>query len=689
VTRDIFGNVSGFSKIVFYCAAVATVAVFVWGFRRRVRLWRLGKPVADAIGWRIATRNVLRYALLQERVRGRGTASAAHALLFGGFFVLFVGTVLIAVEHVLATALGRPAGSPVFHKGWYYILFEVVLDSAGLSLLAGCALFARRRLRGAKEPGRELRDGLVLGLLGSIGVTGYAVEGLRILYDQAPLSGVSYVGYSVARLLETASLTPVAAASAHVALWWTHAALSLTLIALFPWCRLLHGLAGAVRLAAGVEQLGRLSDVSIAQVEETGEIGVTRVEQFTRRQLIELDACVSCGRCEEQCPAFEAGKPLSPRNVVQDIRRHLETVASLRGKSGAVAERDLAGQSLLGDVIAEETLWSCTACSACVDVCPLGVSPLGFLFEMRRGAIADGKLRGSPAAALAKTGRSGNPWGLPVQDRLEWAADVNVPTVEDNPDFEVLYWVGCASAYDRRLQRVANSVVKLLTAARVNFAVLGRRERCTGEAARRMGDELLFQQLATENLATFSRVGLDQVNRRIVSHCPHCVNSFRLDYVHQGVKLNAVHHSEFLAELVRSGRLTFPPGMSATKSVTFHDPCYLARVWNVTDAPRQLIELSTAPGGFAEMPRRGRETACCGAGGGRMWFDDSPQTRIGQGRVDEALATGAETLAVACPFCLIMTSDGVAARGGQMEVRDLAEILADLVVEDPKTTGDN
>jgi Fe-S oxidoreductase/nitrate reductase gamma subunit len=635
------------------------------------------------VRWRNRAVNLLRYVLLQKRVRvrGRGLASPAHVLLFGGFCLLFLGTTLIAVEHALASALGRPASHPVFHQGLYYAVFEIVLDSAGLALLAGCAYFAFRNRSGPGQPARSRLDLVVLALLSLIAMTGFVLEGLRLVHVQTPMPGISYVGYLVSRLFQAASLAPTAAGTWHRTLWWFHAALSMTLIALFPWCRLRHGLAGAVRLSAGVERLGSLSAVSIEQVEETGEIGASRIDQFTRRQLVELDACVSCGRCDEMCPALEAGKPLSPRQVVQDLRQHLDSHAGrVPGPTTGAGPGPEAPPALAGTVIGAETLWSCTTCSACVDVCPLGVSPLGFLTEMRRDLVASAKLRGAPASALQKTGRSGNPWGLPARDRLAWiGSDLTVPTVTDNPDFEVLYWVGCAAAYDRRLQRVARSIVKLLAAARVSFAVLGQHERCTGEAARRMGDELLFQTLAGENLAAFERLGLSQRTRPIVSHCPHCVNSFRLDYSQLGAQLNAVHHSEFLAGLVRSGRLAVPQAGAAMKSVTYHDPCYLSRVWDVVDPPRRLLTLATQSDGLVEMPRHGRQTACCGAGGGRIWLDDSVETRVGRSRIAEALDTGAQTLAVACPFCLIMTSDGLAAHNALMEVRDIAEILVDSI----------
>jgi Fe-S oxidoreductase len=309
---------------------------------------------------------------------------------------------------------------------------------------------------------------------------------------------------------------------------------------------------------------------------------------------------------------------------------------------------------------------------------------------MRRSLVADGQLRGSPAQALQKTGRTGNPWGMPAQDRMAWAAGLRVPNVQDNPDCEVLYWVGCAAAYDRRLQKVARSVVKLMQAADVNFAVLGNAEGCTGEAARRMGDELLFQQLAGKNIETFERFGVRRGAKRIVSHCPHCVNSFRQDYPQLGANLEVIHHTEFLDELIRKGRLKISPDKSVaagakSASVTYHDPCYLARAQNVTAAPRALLSKVAGVKGIVEMPRHGRQTSCCGAGGGRMWFDDTVDKRVGQSRVVEALGTGACTLAVSCPFCLTMTTDGIAARNGGMAVRDIAEILADALPQDAKT----
>ena len=383
------------------------------------------------------------------------------------------------------------------------------------------------------------------------------------------MPGLSPIGYACAVAFVWTGVTVASAGHLHLVLWWAHAFLALAFIALMPYARLLHSIAGAINLAIRDHALGVMTPVSIEEVEATGQIGVAKLADFTCRQLIELDACVSCGRCEDACPAFEAGKPLSPRNVVQDLV--------------GVMNRDGTRQNVHGQAIAAETLWSCTTCGACADVCPLGISPMRMITDMRRYLIGEGGLRGSPAASLQKTDRSGNPWGLASGDRMGWAAGLNVPLASEQRPFEILYWVGCAAAYDRRAQKVARSFVRLLQAANVDFAVLGTEERCTGESARRIGDELLFQQLAEQNVATLRRRGV----RRIVAHCPHCVNSLTNDYPQVGGHFEVIHHSQLLVELIEQGRLTprDSDGAPDGPSITYHDPCYLARVKGETEAP--------------------------------------------------------------------------------------------------------
>ncbi len=681
LTREVFGNVSKTSQLIFYLLAAAAVLCFAIGVYRRVRLWQLGaKPAGKSASCKALGRK-LGDILFQRRMINRSKINLAHRLLFVGFGILFIGTVLIAIEHVLADLLGREPTDPLFHKGLYFALYEVTLDLFGLAMIVGCCVFMARRWKADSSIDRYPADWVVLWAFLLIGITGYVTEGLRIIQAQTPLPGWSFVGYGIASLFQALDMSQSAATEVHIAAWWFHAVLALAFIAAFPYTRLMHSIAGVLNLMHDAENLGEMQLVTLEELEETGRIGVSAIDHFDRSRLIQLDACVSCGRCEDACPAFEAGKPLSPRTVVQDLRTHLNVVGPgiLATTKDAKDPSDGDSVDIHGDTISAETLWSCTTCGACADICPLGVTPLGMITDMRRHLVGEGQLRGAPATSLQKTQRSGNPWGLPANDRFAWAADIEVPTVKDNPEFEYLYWVGCAAAYDRRIQNVARSVVKLLRYADVSFAVLGAEEKCTGESARRMGDEFLFQELAAANIDTFKKYRV----RKIVAHCPHCVNSFLQDYPQLGGNYEVIHHSQLLDLLVETGRL---PVSTADKQgkVVYHDPCYLARANEVTEAPRRVIaaaHFEKDESRLTELPRNRRHTSCCGGGGGRMWFDDSPGNRSGNGRIDEILNSCAETVAVSCPFCMVMVSDGVAASTSQesVQVRDVAEILVDSI----------
>ena len=652
LSREIFGNLGETSKIIFYALAFVSSGVFAWGVWRRVKLWRRGRPDNERIDWKAAFQNLRTRALAQRSLRGaRPKASFAHRMLFWGFLALFIGTILVGIEHYGSALAGREATEPLFHKGVYFVIYEITLDTFGLLMIGGAVWFACRRMRADSSMEHRTADWLVLSSLIVLGATGYLIEGLRIIREATPMPGISFVGYGCSKLFTASGVNQVNVSSYHFGLWWFHSIIAFGFIAALPFCRLAHAIAAGLSLALSPRPLGQMEPITMEEVEETGEVGVGRLEQFTRRDLLRLDACVSCGRCEDLCPAHEAGKPLSPRDLVQDLRGHMEAASPA---------------ALHGETIGSETLWACTTCNACNDICPLGVRPADYITDLRRHLIGEGELRGAPAASLQKMQRAGNPWGLPAQDRLTWAEGLNIPTVQDSPDFDVLYWVGCSAAYDRRTMKVARAVAQLLQRAQVNFAVLGPEERCTGESARRMGDEFLFQELAATNIEAFTRHNV----KKIVTHCPHCLNSLRQDYPQFDGYYEVVHHTQFLGELVVAGKLIATTVIN--ENVTYHDPCYLARVNGITEAPRALL-----PDALEEMPRNGCQTACCGAGGGRMWFDDPASERIGSGRITEALDTGAKTVAVSCPFCLTMMTDGIAAKSPEIKVCDVAEIMMD------------
>jgi Fe-S oxidoreductase len=647
------------------------MAVFVYGIWRRFRLWRQGLPIearALVVGnlrqiwdkWRPGLRRLLREALGQARVRGRGMAGRAHIVLFAGFMMLFLGTTMLEIDH-LASGIS-PALK--FHKGTYYVIYELTLDIFGLLFLAGCAFFLWRRTRRPASVGHRWTDWYVLGSFLAIGITGYLVEGLRMVWQQPTGIGAhcSPVGLFISGWFS--GLTDAGARYAHRAVWWFHSALVFGFIMSLPWTRLRHMIAGPLNLFFAPSELGKLVPVSMEEVEKAERIGVSSIEHFSQQQLLSLDACMECGRCEEACPAFATDKPLSPKKVVQDLKGLMDLALIQRAGTGSAA--------LHGDTIQLETLWSCTTCSACVRVCPVRVDPLTLITDLRRNRVAEGALSGTAATALRRMQSSGNPWGLPAAERANWAEGLGVPTVKENPTFDVLYWVGCAGSYDRRAQRVTRAVVKLLKHANVNFAILGREEKCTGESARRLGEEFLFQELAEANIATLAKYNV----RKILTQCPHCLNSLLKDFPQFGGHYEVLHHSQFFEQLLADGRLKLSDGFAPSGTLTYHDPCYLARVNGIHQAPRALLKAGLATG-LREMPRRCEKTFCCGAGGGRMWMEEDPKKRVSTVRAAEALATGAQTVAVGCPFCLTMMSDGITAQSESARVLDLAEILAE------------
>jgi len=453
-TRETFGNIPHVSVVLFYWLTLLAIGIFAYGIWRRFRLWRrgisigLGQLFARNFRQIVARLNpgfhrLLKEGLGQSRVRGRGLASWAHIGLFIGFMILFLGTTLLEIDHLAAGI----SSALKFHKGAYYVIYEFLLDVFGVLFLAGCVYFLWRRTRRPASLGNRPTDWYVLGSFLAIGITGYLVEGLRIVW-QHPV-GIAAACSPVGLLISGwfSGLPDAAARSVHRVLWWVHSVLVFGFIASIPYTRLFHLIAGPLNLFFAPGDLGKLAAVSMEEVEKDERIGVSAVEHFDQQQLLSLDACMECGRCEEACPAFATGKPLSPKKVVQDLKG-LMTLSLGPGRSRGTAGSTAAAPSepsvpaLHGDTIQLETLWACTTCSACVRVCPVRVDPLTLITDLRRNRVAEGALSGTAATSLRRMQSSGNLWGWPLVERANWAEGLDVPIATEHPKFDVLYWVG-------------------------------------------------------------------------------------------------------------------------------------------------------------------------------------------------------------------------------------------------------
>ncbi len=600
-TRTIFFHISTYMQVVFYLLAALSSAVCFFGFYRRMRLWKTGRAITRITHWPTRIKQLFNQAILHRRVRRRTYAGMLHAALFFGVAALFVGTVIVAIEHYGALVFGEHW----LYRGWFYLLCKVTLDVFGVFVVLGCTLALLRRYGGSRPAslGNSWKDAGFLILLLTATLTGFALEGAGLSADstRAPFMPFSPVGRCFAALI------PGLAPAQYALIWWIHIPLVLAVIAVLPYGRWLHLFVIPITILKAPDRaMGALEPTSIAEVEETGRIGYGTLADFDQWQLMSLDGCMECGRCTDACPANIAGKELNPKQIVLDLRSLLGSNATSTGS-----------QSPSTDVVSDAALWACTNCSACVRECPALIRHVDLIDGIRRYRVGEGRLSGSAATMLRQLGSRENPWGLPASQRLDWASGMDIPLASKEDGREVLFWVGCAGAFDPRGQKTARAFASLLQLANVKFTILGPRERCTGDPARRTGDEFLFQDLARKNIETLTEVGA----KTIVTQCPHCLNTLKNEYPQFGGQFEVLHHSQLLSRLINENRLIVPKQYD--DEVTYHDPCFLARVNDITEEPRALISAAVV-GPLLETERRESKTLCCGAGGGRMWMEESP-----------------------------------------------------------------
>jgi Fe-S oxidoreductase/nitrate reductase gamma subunit len=640
--------------------------VFLYGVYRRVRIYLKGStPTSlDHIPQRVfrAVLNVF----AQRKVVKKTYPGLMHILIYSGIIVLLIGTTLVMIDSDFWV--------PLFHRqilvGYFYLSFEVFLDAFGLVAITGLliAIFRRVVSKPANLP-TSRDDVFIFSILIVILLTGYLLEGIRLAVDKPAWAPWSFVGYQVALLLERSGFVGAGIVTFYRGLWWFHALLAFTAVATIPYTKLFHILTSPLNaLFIHLRPRGQLSTpFDLRQLLASGsfdvKVGASAITDFSWQQRLSFDSCTQCGRCTNACPATAAGTLLSPMHLILKLRNVMLQQTRLDG-----------GTMILPDIVNPEELWACTTCRACVNECPVLIDHVDAIVDMRRHLVGEGKLERAKRDLLSNLNNVSNPYGLPQSDRMKWAEGLGVKTVNEQPEFDVLYWVGCSGSYDPRNQAVSRAMVKILRAANVNFVILGNEEKCNCEVARRLGEEGRFQQTVIELTELFKKYKV----KTLLTQCPHCFNTFRNEYPEFGLDLKVIHHSQFIGQLIKTGKLKLK--QATEKAVTFHDPCYLGRYNDVFESPREVI-LTVSPIAIKEMKRSRANSFCCGAGGANFWYKVEQKKKVSAIRLEEAQQAQANILATACPFCTSMLEDATVAAGVKesITVRDIAELVAEQI----------
>ena len=686
--------------VVFWGAA----AVFALAMARHLRVFEATRPAVaqppafGQVGRRLV--GLVEYALVQTKMFKDPRAGLMHAGIFWGFVLLTIGTANIVTGGLIQAVLSVPLGGAI----WTAV---AAMQNIVAVIVIGAILWAfERRLISKPRRLTYNRDALtILAMIGGVVATELLAQVVEFArYGNQPGAFVSTLLAGPAK----AVLNPQALEVLFAFLWWAHIALVAAFLVYLPFSKHLHIATSFPNIwYRKLAPRGELPAMDLEREDTT--FGLKSLQDLGWKDLLDGFTCTECGRCQEACPAHFTGKPLNPKALIMGIRDmaveaehgldlipNNPIVRETYELGGAVPDATRMAAPIVDDAIPYDAVWDCVTCGACVEACPVLIENVDKIVGLRRNLVLEeSRFPAELAGAFRGMEGQGNPWGQPASTRLDWARGLpfEVPTVAalaaapgGLDQLEVLYWVGCAAAFDERNRRVARAFTTCLHAAGVSFAVLGQEESCTGDPARRMGNDYVFQMLASGNVETLNRYGMGE--RTIVTACPHCFNTIGNEYGQLGGSFSVVHHSVYLQRLLSEGRLRIgEEGAAAAGSVTFHDSCYMARYNGVVAAPRDV--LGAVPGlELRGMEKSGKNTFCCGAGGGRMWMEETRGTRINAERTRQALETGAGTVATSCPFCMTMIKDGLAdaaAAGspGTVSARDIAEILAEVVVPEP------
>lgn len=654
VSRPTFWSIPHEQQVIMYLLVAAATVIAIARLVKLFQLYLECSPEVSARSFRERLRNICLYAVAQKKVLRKLYVGTAHLCISSGIIVLFIGTLLVFLDHDFRLKI---------LVGKTYLVVEMLLDLFGLCVLAGLVMALVRRIaRFRKES--TLEDYGVLVLLVLVAASGFAVEAARLAVTQPEFARWSPVGNAAASLFKVVGATSVAS---YRYVWWFHVILAFFAIAALPYSKLLHTLLAFISTAAGPWKPGELLQPPFDIVRRSEEevaaslsgFGVGEPRDLTRGQLVGVLSCTGCRRCEEVCPAYLAGRPFSPRLLVDKLR-------SKDFWTGAGSE----------SMFSTEEILSCTTCGACMNRCPVMLRHVQIVVDLRRNAMYEGRVEPAVARVCRNLANCGNPWGFPWNTRIEWSDKLQRKALNGKQaeEIDVLYWVGCMSAFDTRQHETAEAIVKLLEAAGVNFAVLGNDERCCGEFARREGEEGLFQVVARRNIATFEKLGI----RNVVTSCPHCFYAFKYEYPRfGGTFFSVMHHTHLVQRLIESGRLPLKGRLE--RLLTYHDPCYLGRYAGSYDEVRNILSVINL-GEIREMERSREDSLCCGGGGGYIWtVPQLPGGKINELRLEEALKTGADTIVTACPYCLAMLEEASQSKETKVSIADVAVLTAQLV----------
>ncbi len=694
ITRQLYWNVVGtgfpVARVLSYVLALAAIILFVRGLYRkggfldRVKMMKLASgpdvPRTDRPGER------LKYALAEvfghRKILREPYQGVAHLFIFWGFVILFFGTFMDFIQGDVV--------EPLFHanilQGGFYLFFSLITDLGGILVIIGVIMFLIRRYGNRPDwLDEKPEDRIILWLILAIVVTGFLIEALRLRatelqpgHPMHPYAWYSFGGHLFA--LPFSGLSVGAAKGLHQVIWWVHLFIVMGFIIYVAYSKLIHIflVPANIYMRNLTENPAPLKPIPPESFETAETFGIHRLEEYSWKDLFDSEACIRCGRCVAVCPSFLTDKPLRPRDVIQNIREHLEDKVELAlnadGKVHVIPEESYEGPNLIGDIVDKDTIWACTTCMACIEACPAYISQFPKLIDLRRYlTMMESDFPTEVQEVFRGMENNSNPWNIGSHARADWAKDLEVPLMSEKGEAEFLFYVGCAGAFDDLNKKVAVALAKIFNAAGLDYAILGTEEGCCGDSAKKIGNEYLFQMLAETNIETFNGYKV----KKIITLCPHGYNTLKYDYKELGGEYEVFHYTEILDDLIRNGKISVKSPVGDLGTVTYHDSCYLGRYNGIYDPPRNILKALGA-GGLVEMANHHDKSFCCGAGGGRMWMEETLGTRINQKRTQEAIDAQAQTVCTACPFCYTMLSDGIKEleKGEEMKAVDIALLVA-------------